>query len=41
MQAGRDLRFISLSTSGCFCLNALVLLVTTISWSASVHSNIA
>ncbi|WJX51363.1 Protein DETOXIFICATION 46, chloroplastic [Trifolium repens] len=25
--AGRDLRFISLSTSGCFCLNALVLLI--------------
>lgn len=40
MQAGRDLRFISLSMSGCFCLNALVLLVKTFSWYAGVHSNI-
>jgi len=41
VQAGRDLRFISLSMTGCFCLNGLVLLVTTFPWFAGVHSNIA
>lgn len=29
MQAGRDLRFISLSMTGCLCGGALILLVTT------------
>jgi hypothetical protein len=33
MQAGRDLKFISLSMSGCFSLGALLLLVErSISW---------
>jgi len=41
MQAGRDLRFISLSMTGCFCLNGLVLLVTTFPWFAGVRSNTA
>jgi hypothetical protein len=41
MQAGRDLRFLSLSMSGCFCLNALVLLVITFPWFTGVHSNIS
>lgn len=41
MQAGRDLKFLSLSMSGCFCVNGLVLLVTNFPWFAGVHRNIS
>lgn len=40
MQAGQDLRFFSLSTCGCFCLSALVLLVKSIYRSSGIYKEI-